>query len=262
MNLAVSNIAWDEKNDDNVYRLMKEYGFTGLEIAPTRIFPVNPYENMEGARTWKEQIQRVYGFVIPSMQSIWYGRQEKIFGKQEERDRLLAYTKQAIDFASEIVCSNLVFGCPQNRTVQEGGNTKAAIPFFQEMAEYAKQKGCVIGFEANPEIYHTNYMNDTESVLRLIGKIKSDGFLLNLDVGTMIENNEDIGMLEGKVSLIHHVHISEPNLKTIQKRELHKELADLLKRENYQGFVSMEMGREGALNVIQKAMSYIREVFG
>ena len=39
MKLAVSNIAWKEQHDEAVYALMRHYGFTGLEIAPTRFFP-------------------------------------------------------------------------------------------------------------------------------------------------------------------------------------------------------------------------------
>lgn len=91
---------------------MKELGHSGLEIAPTRIFPDNPYSKDNAARDWSKNLYGDYGFAIPSMQSIWYGRQETIFGTQKERDSLIAYTDQAIDFAQSIGCHNLVFGCP------------------------------------------------------------------------------------------------------------------------------------------------------
>ena len=41
--LAISNIAWHKNDDEAVYTAMQQAGFTGLEIAPTRIFPVQPY---------------------------------------------------------------------------------------------------------------------------------------------------------------------------------------------------------------------------
>ena len=37
MKLAISNIAWNAKDDTTVYAMMRKYGYTGLEIAPTRI---------------------------------------------------------------------------------------------------------------------------------------------------------------------------------------------------------------------------------
>ena len=78
-----------------------------MEIAPTRIFPEDPYENLSKVSDWYEGMRD--RFVIPSMQSIWFGRSEKIFGTEEEREILLNYTKKAIDFAERIECKNLVF---------------------------------------------------------------------------------------------------------------------------------------------------------
>ena len=53
--LAISNIAWGNNDDETVYRWMQEYGFTGLEIAPTRIFPTKPYENLTNATKWSRE---------------------------------------------------------------------------------------------------------------------------------------------------------------------------------------------------------------
>lgn len=261
MKLSISNIAWSKENDEKVYALMKKYGYSGLEIAPTRIFPENPYDDLESARKWSEELKKEYDFRIPSMQSIWYGRQEKIFGTNEERSVLSEYTKKAIDFAAAIGCGNLVFGCPRNRNLPEGLDEGIAIAFFKNLGEYAISKGTVIGMEANPPIYNTNYINDTQAALELIKKVDSKGFLLNLDVGTMIQNEEEVEELEGNVQYINHVHISEPGLKLIEERELHKNLYEILKEESYTGFVSIEMGRREELEDIDTRLEYIRRVF-
>ena len=158
MKLSISNIAWTLDNDKNVYGMMKQYGFEGLEIAPTRIFPDKPYDKNDEAKQWAEDIYNEYGLSVSSMQSIWYGVQEKVFGTEEERKILLDYTKKAIDFAVSIKCNNLVFGCPRNRNIPEGVNEDVAISFFKELGDYAYSVGTVIGMEANPTIYNTNYM--------------------------------------------------------------------------------------------------------
>ena len=44
MKLSMSNIAWKEEQDAYIYENMRELGFDGLEIAPTRIFQEMPYE--------------------------------------------------------------------------------------------------------------------------------------------------------------------------------------------------------------------------
>lgn len=261
MRLSVSNIGWEAKDDSLVYDLMKIYGFTGLEIAPTRIFPDAPYDRNTEAEAWRGKIKKDHGFVVSSMQSIWYGRQEKIFGTLEEKQILIDYTKKAIDFAAAIHCNNLVFGCPRNRNLPEEADASIAVSFFKELGDYAAERGTVIGMEANPPIYNTNYINDTRSALELIEEVDSAGFLLNLDVGTMVQNKEDITELTGKVHLVNHVHISEPGLKPVQARKLHEELKRLLKAENYTGFISLEMAKTEDISALENSMKYMMEMY-
>ena len=54
MKLSISNIAWESEQDLEIYKLIKEYEYCGLEIAPTRIFSNTPYEKISEAVKWKE----------------------------------------------------------------------------------------------------------------------------------------------------------------------------------------------------------------
>lgn len=262
MNLSISNIAWGFFDDEMMYEHIVSSEFKGLEIAPTRIFSEKPYGNINVAKDWAESLQKRYQLVVPSMQSIWYGRTEKLFGSESERKALLAYTKQAIDFAEAISCHNLVFGCPKNRVIGDKAEWQTGVAFFRELAEYAGEHGVVIGMEANPAIYGTNYINTTQEALDLLAEVDRPAFQLNLDLGTMIQNEEQAVVLRGMVKYISHVHVSEPFLKPIEKRALHKNVADILRKENYQGFVSIEMGKVEDLTVLRQAMVYVKEVFG
>ena len=262
MNLSISNIAWGFFDDEMMYEHIVSSEFKGLEIAPTRIFSEKPYGNINAAKDWAESLQKHYQLVVPSMQSIWYGRTEKLFGSESERKVLLAYTKQAIDFAEAISCRNLVFGCPKNRVIGDKDEWQTGVTFFREMAEYAGEHGVVIGMEANPVIYGTNYINTTQEAFALLAEVDRPAFRLNLDLGTMIQNEESAAVLRGMVKYISHVHISEPFLKPIEKRDLHKNVADILRKENYRGFVSIEMGKVEDLTVLRQAMVYVKEVFG
>lgn len=261
MKLAVSNIGWKEEEDDIVYEWMRQYAYSGLEIAPTRIFQEKPYDKLKEASIWAEKMEQEHGFSIPSMQSIWYGRQEKLFGTMEERRTLLDYTQKAVDFAHVIGCGNIVFGCPRNRVLIDDADPESAVSFFREIGDYAAVHETVIGMEANPPIYGTNYINDTLSALRLVEQVDSRGFLLNLDVGAMICNGEDMSVLQGKVRFINHVHISEPLLKPIVKRACHKQLYDILDSEGYQRYISIEMGRTDDLECVKEALEYTKSIF-
>ena len=260
MKLSISNIAWDGAVDESMYEMMSSLGFSGLEIAPTRIFGTTPYEDLQKVSEWYDSISR--RFVIPSMQSIWYGRKENLFGSDDEREALLEYTRKAILFAQTVHCNNLVFGCPRNRNNSEGKDDQIAVEFFKELGAYAMEHSTVIGIEANPPIYNTNFLNTTKEALDFIERIGSPGVKLNLDTGTMIQNEEDISVFAGRESYINHVHISEPGLADIQIRSLHKDLMDMLNRIGYESFVSIETGKHDELTSLIDTMSYVRKVFG
>ena len=227
MKLSISNIGWSSEWDETVYSLMQKYGYSSLEVAPTKLYPDKPYDKLCAAEQWSRELKKTYGFSVSSMQSIWFGRKEKLFGSAEERKVLLNYTKKAINFAAAIGCKNLVFGCPRNRELPEKANDDSAVAFFKELGDYAALKGTAIGLEANPPIYHTNYINDTMSAIKLIN----------------------------------HVHISEPNLRPIEFHELHQKLKKILIKGMYSGTVSIETGKIDNISVIEDALRYVKGVF-
>ena len=54
--LAISNIAWHKEDDEAVYTAMQQAGFTGLEIAPTRIFPEKPDQRIAVRRVSQKSV--------------------------------------------------------------------------------------------------------------------------------------------------------------------------------------------------------------
>lgn len=261
MRLSVSNIAWTKEYDEEMYGFLSAEKIEGLEIAPTRIFQQAPYEKNEEAAEFAACLKEKYNLIIPSMQSIWFGRTENIFASEKERRALLDYTKLAIDFASAIGCENLVFGCPRNRSFAEGTDTKLAIPFFEELGDYAYRKNTVLSMEANPPIYNTNYCNTTPEAVELVKTVGSKGFLINLDFGTMIQNGEDLHVVESAREWLNHVHISEPGLALVERRTAHKELARYLKETGYDRFVSLEIKTQENIQNVKDAMYYLQDVF-
>lgn len=264
MRLSASNIAWSTEEDGKVYHLMKEYGFTGLEIAPTRLIEKQPYEYKELAGIIAQRLKQEHGFVISSMQSILFGRSERLFGSDEERKELMHYLNKAVDFAENIGCRNLVFGSPQNRNIEKESDYDIAVAFFSEIGEYAAQHGTVISMEANPPIYKTNFINRTEEAVMLVQDVNCEGFRLNLDFGTILENDENLEKIESILGWVNHIHISEPHLAPIRKRQEHGLLAKVLKQQGYDRFVSIEMKRneQNNLNIIEETLQYVLDVFG
>ncbi len=260
MRVTISNIAWQLEDDAEMYAFLKEKKCTGIEIAPTRIFPENPYSDLNKVAKFRDELQADYGLQVVSMQSICYGRNEAIFSSEEERNSLLEYIKKSIDFASELNCNNLVFGSPKNRNINP--NQEAiANAYFSEIGKYAAEKNTVFAFEPNPVIYGTNFINTTTQALNFVKACNVEGLKVNFDLGTVIYNKENLSILENNLKWINHIHISEPYLEVIQKRSLHEELASILRKEKYTNYISIEMKAGSELEKIKDIIQYTQDVF-
>lgn len=260
MKLSMSNIGWDKKDNDKIYQILKQCDFDAIEIAPTNFFEYSPYDNIEKMIMIKNEIKNLYDLDICSMQSILFNKEGNIFNKQDQ-DKLLKYIKKAIDFAGAINCKNIVFGCPKNRIINENNTEDDVISFFKELGDYANEKQTTISIEPNPVIYGTNFINYTSEAFSLVKRVSSDGFKVNLDFGTIIQNEEDINELVDNANLINHIHISEPNLEKISRRTEHKRLAEILKKVNYKGYISIEMKLTHNIQDIIEVINYVGSIF-
>lgn len=257
MKLSISNIAWSAEYDEEMYAFLRDMGFSGLEIAPTRIFSENPYDKAEMIKEFSKRLYEEYGLKISSMQSIWFGKTQSIFGSAAERRELIDYTKKAIDFAYAADCKNLVFGCPKNRVIPDNSYIPSAIEFFAELGDYAAQAETAVALEANPVIYNTNFMNTTAEAFDICKKTANCGIKVNVDLGTIIYNNEPFETVKENISLVNHIHISEPQLAPIEKRQMHSKIKEL----EYDRFVSIEMGNRNNLPLVKDTVKYVAEVF-
>jgi len=260
MKVTISNIAWQPENDAEMYAFLKKKKCAGIEIAPTRIFPENPYTDLEKVAFFRDELQSSYGLQVVSMQSICFGRNEAIFSSEEERNSLLAYIKQSIDFAAVLGCKNLVFGSPKNRNISPN-QEELAIEYFSEIGKYAAEKNTVFAFEPNPVIYGTNFINTTSQAIDFVKACNVEGLKVNFDLGTVIYNEESLTILENNLKWINHVHISEPYLEKIQHRSLHEELYSILKKEKYANYISIEMKGGSEIEKIKDIIQYIQDVF-
>jgi sugar phosphate isomerase/epimerase len=256
MKLSISNIAWSSEYDSDMYDFLKEQEFTGLEIAPTRLFTEHPYNHIEEAKSFAVMLKTKYRLNISSVQSLWYGRNENIFSSEGEKEFLLDYTKQAVLFAKAIGCRNLVFGSPKNRNIPSIDFLSEAMAFFSEIGMYASENNAVIAFEPIPPIYSTNFINSTKEAFEMCRMINCAGLKVNVDLGTMIYYGEDLDFINSNIDLVNHIHISEPMLVRIEKREMHKQLKSL----NYDGYFSIEMKNLNNINQVKDIAVYIKSI--
>ena len=261
MKLSLSNIAWEAELNREMYTFMHSEGFTGLEIAPGLMFGSAPYDNISSAVRIAKELRNIFFLSVISMQSLWYGRTEKIFESRESRKSLSETTLKAINLANAVECPIMVFGSPANRVTDDEGDIAIAYDFFGEIGEYAYQNGVSFCIEPNPVIYGTNFLNTTREALDFCKELKSKGIYVNLDFGTVIYNQEPLDYSADDLRIIKHIHISEPKLVPIKPRDEHKALKKILEDNRYTGYISVEMAKTEQTDDIYAAAEYLKEVF-
>ena len=258
MLLSITNIAWEPAEDGHMIDFLCKQQFDGLEVAPTRVFHENPYGNDKRPDAFLRSLRQLK---VASVQAILYGRMENIFRSPLERTAVSTHTKKAIGFAAALSAGNVVFGCPKNRDGYSPRHHDTAVSFFRELGEYALRHRTVLSIEPNPAIYGTNFINTTRQAFDFALEINSPGFMVNVDLGTMLHNKEDLSLVEEQIDLVNHIHISEPNLDTIEKRAVHGDLAAMLRLKGYGKFVSIEARAYNDVGRLKETAAYIYDTF-
>ena len=256
MHKAISNIAWTKEEDEKMYPIMTQYGFQGLEIAPSRIWADPTHVSQNSIRDFQNKLHE-YQITVIAMQAILFGKQElTIFENPEIKLKTSQYIKKTIDLASNLDVQILVFGSPKNRLTYGKDKTeidKISIEFFNMIGDYAKSKNTLFCIEPNPPEYGADFITNVSEAISLVKNVNNSGFRLHLDLGAMTINKEDyVKCITSSKPFLSHFHISEPYLHPISETESKHEIVDdALKNINYQGWVSIEMKSNNVGNNIQ-----------
>ncbi|WP_338332309.1 sugar phosphate isomerase/epimerase family protein [Acetobacter sp. LMG 32666] len=252
MKLAISNIAWQPAQARDIYALMREYGFAGLEIAPGLAFPdeADPFAPSPAAASAFRNELDTFGLQPVSMQSLLFGVvRAQLFGTSAEQSQFEQAMLRAIGLAECLGIPNLVFGSPKNRaypTCMSSTEAHAhAAEVFQRLGEHAVRAGTRIAIEPNPASYGTNFLTTVAETAEFVAALNHPGITLNYDLGALYANAEtgDAGVIyqaaRGHVS---HVHLSEPSLAPAPASpEALASIARTLLQLGYRNWFSLEM---------------------
>jgi sugar phosphate isomerase/epimerase len=95
--------------------------------------------------------------------------------------------------------------------------------------------------------------------------VNSNGFGLHLDSAVMSLNNEDIqDSISKAIPYMKHFHVSEPFLEPIINKKVdHEKISKILKTNNYDRWVSIEMRKTESsnLDIIESSLSFISDIY-
>ena len=265
MKLSVSNIAWDIEEEQEIFELLHANGVSGIEIAPTKIWPAWHGANPENAA----QIRNNYAeksFKIPALQAILFDKPElQIFGSTDSREKLLEHLANVAALSEAFNSHALVFGSPKNRdpgTLSADQAFSQGVEFFQRAAEVCAKHKTQLCLEANPKVYNCRFMTHWHETFEMVKVVSSPGLGIHLDTACIsLEGDDVVSAIKQCAGKIAHFHISEPNLSDFSAPKIdHAAIGQALKDINYNGWLSIEMRRSyNPLKSVEEAVQRVSD---
>ena len=117
MKISVSNIAWGDQLLSYYLNYIKNLGCSGVEIAPSIIWP-EPIKASKEERIQLIDSIKKSGLEFVGFHSLLYNRPDlQLFLNQESRKATKNYIFKLINLCSELGGKQLVFGSPKNRVL-------------------------------------------------------------------------------------------------------------------------------------------------
>jgi sugar phosphate isomerase/epimerase len=246
MRLAISNIAWEVAQDEELVRLLKRYAVDAIDIAPGKYFPAPASATADEIAQVKDWWSS-RGIELTGMQSLLFGTTGlNVFGDERVQGRMLDHLGAVCRIAGALGATRLVFGSPKNRDRSGLDDAQAldiATGFFRRLGERARDAGVLICLEPNPPCYGANFMTSSADTAAVVRAVAHPAIRMQFDTGALAINGEDPErVLDASADLIGHVHASEPNLVPLGDGATdHRRMRAALERHLPGHLVSIEM---------------------
>lgn len=257
LRFSCSNIAWSDEEEVSAFELLRLHGVTGIEVAPTRIWP-----HWQGATVNAARVQALRladaGFEVSSLQALLFEQPAaQLFGADGGAQFEVHLTRIAA-LGQALGARAAVLGAPRNR--QRGAlplpEARArAVPILRRLAQRFEEAGLQLVLEpARPE-YGGDFVITTAESHDLVREVDHPGFAVHLDAAAMYSAGEFIETLWSGFGpcLPGHYQLSEPGLGGFERGGLwmgpaservpHQHNLDFLQSVGWTGWCAIEMRR-------------------
>ena len=213
--LCVSNICVNKISQLQFAHIIKLYGITNIQIAPTKLVEWNNLENLDLS------IYKNIGLNVYSFQSITYTLDYLNIFEDTQND-LFIHLQKVIDCAVKNNVKILVFGCPKNRKILNftNNNNDIFIDFFKKISMYCKNKDIYICIENNSKKYNCNFINTIEECANIVNEINSTNIKMMIDLGNAVMEKDEWYYLNKYMGILHNIDIAQENMNDF--REIHE----------------------------------------
>lgn len=243
--LAISNLAWPDAQFDEAISLVQRAGFTGVEVAPTKIAPWDDIDT-DGMRAYRDKLAAA-NLRPSSLQAIFFGKpQAQLLGDAEAFAAMKEHVALIGTIAEALGAGIAVFGAPRNRNRGEMTRDDAVSLAAERLAQLgtiAERHGLILAMEPVPANYGSDFLTSWRDVFDLVTSLDHPAVRLHLDTGCVALAGDDIAeAIRLGSPVLAHFHAAQPQIGSFddplpQHAIAGRELAGI----RYDKWVSIEM---------------------
>jgi sugar phosphate isomerase/epimerase len=246
MNLALSNLSWDNQDSEKVFKILKENNINQIECVLTKI------------KKWEElTIKDIIEYkkyldlcnITPySIQSLFYNIDYKL----KNIDNIILHFNRIIEYAKILGSKILVFGSPNLRKQYDGWELDV-VSIFTQVDKLLKDTDIKVVIEPNAKSYGGEFWFDINEIVSFIEKNNLNNIRTMIDThNSELENNIPYIELMSHYKYINHIHISEIGLSNIINNKQHNKLSSILHTNKYNKTITYEvLNNDGVLDSVK-----------
>jgi sugar phosphate isomerase/epimerase len=256
--LAISNIAWGRRSDDELLAFLKDGGADAVELAPGLLDAAVSGETAT-------RLQR-HGLDVVGLHSLLFEVQHLRVVREAHHAELLEYCCRLAKQCRRLGGNFLVFGSPGSRSL-DGLDHDSARPaaemFFRALAAIGVEEHVTFLIEPLPG---ADLIRNHRDGIDLVEAIASAGLSLHMDTRTMTVNGDAPETVAEQAAYLKHVHSGGADLSFASPEDGtdHAAFAAALKAIGYDGFVTLEMVRASDapdFDRLAASLKFAREVY-
>jgi sugar phosphate isomerase/epimerase len=237
MKLALSNFAWDSDENESIFKKLSSIGIENIEGVLTKINNWDALEESELVK-YKELLNR-HGIKIESIQSIFYG----VSCNDLSDYKTIDHYRKLIKYCNVLDVKVMVLGSPSLRKNVNGWYDNLSS-ILKEVDNMLDNTGVELSIEPNTKSYGGYYFHTVQEIVDFIVRNDFKNIKTMVDTHNVkLEGLNPLNETKKHIDYINHIHVSEPNLKTLSDFEFHKEFSQLLKSFNYNGIITYEVNK-------------------